>query len=119
MITARALALFLLLLGNCGCGPSASPQDAAAVAAAATAAPADARLAKLYAQTCKACHAAAGSGAPLALDKAAWSARLAQGDKTLLEHAINGYKGMPPMGSCPDCSETEFSALIRFMSGTS
>lgn len=116
MNQARCLALAFLLLGTSACGPSAPPQ---AAAGATPAAPADPKLARLYAQTCKACHANPGSGAPLAGDRAAWAPRLAQGEKTLLDHAINGYKGMPPMGSCSDCGEADFTALIKFMSSNS
>ncbi|KFF33545.1 cytochrome C [Pseudomonas aeruginosa VRFPA01] len=47
---------------------------------------------------------------------AAWAPRLAQGMDTLLDHSINGYKGMPPMGMCMQCSEEQFRALIEFMS---
>lgn len=79
--------------------------------------PADPKLARLYAQTCKACHTTPGSGAPLAGDKAAWQPRVAQGLPTLLEHTVRGYKGMPPLGSCMDCTEKEFEALIRYMAG--
>jgi cytochrome c5 len=35
----------------------------------------------------------------------------------MLEHTVNGYNGMPPLGACMDCSEKEFEALIRFMAG--
>jgi cytochrome c5 len=30
---------------------------------------------------------------------------------------VRGYKGMPPLGACMDCTEREFEALIRFMAG--
>ena len=83
----------------------------------AVAAPSDPKLARLYDQTCKACHTSAGSGAPQAGDAKAWQPRMAQGMPVLLDHTINGYKGMPPLGSCMDCSEAEFEALIRFMTG--
>jgi cytochrome c5 len=33
----------------------------------------------------------------------------------LLDRTISGYKGMPPLGSCAECTEQEFEALIRFM----
>lgn len=104
-------------LAACGKPPSApagSPQTSAA--AAASAAPADPQLAKLYAQTCKACHTNPATGAPQAGDAQAWGPRMQQGLPVLVQHAINGYKGMPPMGSCMDCSEAEFEALIKFMS---
>ncbi len=47
---------------------------------------------------------------------AAWAPRLAQGGSVLLNHTLSGYKGMPPLGSCMDCSEEDFLALIQFMS---
>jgi len=95
------------------CGQEAAPPSAPATAA--VAAPADPKLAKLYAQTCKACHTSPGSGAPQAGDAKAWEPRVAQGMRVLLDHSVNGYKGMPPLGSCMDCGEKEFEALIRFM----
>lgn len=107
----RPAALAVLALTLAACGKS-QPADGAA-----TATPTDPKLAKLYAQTCKACHTNPGSGAPQAGDRAAWQARMAQGMDTLLDHAVNGYKGMPPMGSCMDCGEKDFEALIRFMAG--
>lgn len=106
--------LLCAVLVAAGCGP----QDPGATPAAASAAmPADAKLARLYGQTCKACHTSPGSGAPQAGDRAAWDPRMAQGMPLLLEHTVSGYKGMPPLGSCMDCSEADFEALIRFMSG--
>lgn len=94
------------------CGPETPPAAPAAVAA-----PADPKLARLYAQTCKACHAAPASGAPQAGDGAAWQPRVAQGMPVLVERTVAGYKGMPPLGACMDCTEKEFEMLIRFMAG--
>ena len=99
------------------CGQESPLPEPAAVTQAA-AAPSDPKLARLNDQTCKACHTSAGSGAPQAGDAKAWQPRLVQGMPTLLDRTINGYKGMPPLGSCMDCSEAEFEALIRFMTGT-
>jgi cytochrome c5 len=95
------------------CGEQTAPQQTAAVPAA----PADPALVQLYEQTCKTCHGVPGTGAPLTGDRAAWAPRMAQGMDTLLDHTINGLRGMPPLGSCGDCSEEEFVALIRYMSG--
>ncbi len=110
------MCLCAALLAACGAEapPAASP---AAAAAAATATPSDPKLARLYAQTCKSCHAFAAGGAPLTGDRAAWQPRVAQGMAVLLEHTVAGYKGMPPLGACMDCTEKEFEALIRFMAG--
>lgn len=80
--------------------------------------PNDAPLAQLYQRSCFACHATAASNAPLTGDTAAWAARLKQGPELLLDHVINGYRGMPPLGLCMDCDADQFEALIAFMSGT-
>lgn len=69
-----------------------------------------------YAQACAACHAAGVMQAPKTGDKAAWAARLKKGEATLVAHVKNGYKMMPPMGLCNDCTDAEFKALIKFMS---
>jgi cytochrome c5 len=108
----RAIVLGLCaLLG--GCGEEAELQvpvgDAQAM-------PADEALAQLYGASCRQCHANPAAGAPLTGDVAAWETRLAKGMDTLLEHSINGFQGMPPMGMCMQCSEEEFRALIAFMS---
>lgn len=86
-------------------------------AVAPLAAPSDPKLAQLYAQTCETCHTNAATGAPRTGDGAAWKPRIAQGMEVLIDHTINGYKGMPPLGSCMDCEEAEFEALIRYMAG--
>jgi len=115
-----AILIFATVIAACGKSQQAAPASAPsapAAAAAASAKPSDPKLAKIYEQTCKACHTNPGTGAPQAGDRSAWAPRLAQGMPTLLQHAVNGYKGMPPLGSCMDCSPDEFEALIKFMSG--
>lgn len=119
-IRARAsLALSLasaLLLVACGGGNSSSAP--AASTAAATPPPAAApAVMKIYEQTCHNCHSMPASGAPQAGDSAAWAPRVAQGRDTLIDHSINGYKSMPPMGTCTACTEDDFVALIEYMSG--
>jgi cytochrome c5 len=34
---------------------------------------------------------------------------------TLVQHAKNGYKAMPPKGLCSDCSDLDLQKLIEFM----
>ncbi len=77
--------------------------------------PADPRLAGLYGQSCKACHTAADSGAPLAGDAAAWEPRWAKGLPALLKSTVGGIGGMPPGGQCFGCTAADYEALIRFM----
>lgn len=110
----RALCLALALILS-ACGNSASPSAQAQVTAPPP--PADAGLARLYDQTCRACHASSRTGAPMAGDTAAWAPRMAQGMDVLVDHTINGYNGMPPLGACMDCSEDDYVALIRYMAG--
>ena len=112
----RTLCLLMFSVMLAACGKNQDSPPAAPASAAANLRPADAALASVYDQSCKACHATPASGAPQTGDRAAWAPRLAQGMDTLLEHTVSGYKGMPPLGSCGDCSEDEFAALIRFMS---
>ncbi|MEX5551289.1 c-type cytochrome [Pseudomonas pergaminensis] len=110
------IALLLVVFGlltACDDKPRHPPERATA----ATAMPADPALAQVYDSSCKLCHANPASGAPLTGDRAAWSPRIAQGVDTLLDHSINGYNGMPPMGLCMQCSEAQFVALIGFMAG--
>ncbi|HUS25291.1 MAG TPA: c-type cytochrome [Candidatus Binatia bacterium] len=104
-MTAHRAAVFLgLALGACArTGPPAAATP---------------ELVQLYNQTCRACHTEPASGAPQAGDRRAWEARLAQGSAVLLEHTIDGYRGMPPLGSCMDCGEKEFRQLIELMSGS-
>ncbi|WP_416221552.1 c-type cytochrome [Pseudomonas sp. N-137] len=83
---------------------------------AANAMPTDKSLAPIYDTSCKICHANPSSGAPQTEDSKAWAPRIAQGTDTLLDHIINGYNSMPPMGLCVQCSEEQFLALTAFMS---
>ncbi|HEY1077620.1 MAG TPA: c-type cytochrome [Fontimonas sp.] len=113
MLRRAALLLAVLAAGaTAACSKSESPTTAAPSAAIVAAEPG---IQRLYDQTCKSCHSVPGTGAPQVGDRAAWEPRVAQGMETLLNHTINGFRGMPPLGSCGDCSEADFSALIRYM----
>jgi cytochrome c5 len=112
---ARALLGAWLSVSVAACGPSETPAQKVARAEGMT--PADTRLAEMYGRSCKACHVVLESQAPLAGDKAAWDTRFAQGIDTLLTHARNGFKAMPPRGSCMDCSDEDLKALTLFMAG--
>jgi len=106
--TAMALGLCALLAG---CGGEDAPQ----AQATGQGVPQDAALAQLYGASCKQCHANPAAGAPLTGDTAAWAPRLEKGMATLLDHSINGFQGMPPLGLCMQCSEADFRELIEFM----
>lgn len=110
---ATAFALLLLLIVGCSDRP-ASAGPSPAVAAVSPLAP---ELQAVYARSCATCHAVPATGAPQTGDAAAWAPRIAKGEDTLLEHTINGFNAMPPMGACADCSEAQYRALIGHMAG--
>lgn len=72
-----------------------------------------------YQQACFACHGAGVAGAPKTGDKAAWKARIAQGNDTLYKHAIEGYKGdkgfMPAKGGRADLKDADVKAAVDYM----
>lgn len=69
----------------------------------------------VYNAACMACHGTGAAGAPKIGDPAAWAERIAQGNDSLYEHAINGLNGMPAKGLCMDCSEEEIQVAVDFM----
>ncbi|WP_236725716.1 c-type cytochrome [Candidatus Reidiella endopervernicosa] len=74
---------------------------------------------KTYNTTCVACHGTGVAGAPKVGDAAAWSARIAQGEAVLFDHAINGYNGaagfMPAKGGNPGLSDEAVKAAVQHM----
>jgi cytochrome c5 len=74
---------------------------------------------KTYKMACFACHGTGAAGAPKLGDKAAWKDRIAQGNATLYEHALKGYKGktgyMPPKGGRTDLSDADVKASVDYM----
>jgi cytochrome c5 len=112
-----ASAAFLTVLSGCARGSDASAPSKSEIEQAATATPADPRLADLYRQSCRACHAVAGSGAPLTSDRDAWAKRWEKGAEALRSSTIRGLNGMPPGGQCFACTPQDYDALILFMTG--
>ncbi len=72
-----------------------------------------------YESVCKMCHDTGMAGAPKTGDKAAWADRIAQGTDVLNDHAIKGFKGMPPKGARPSLSDEEVIAATAYMVGKS
>lgn len=69
----------------------------------------------VYNTSCMACHNAGVAGAPKIGVAADWTARIAQGEETLVSHAINGIRGMPPKGTCMTCSDEEIKLAVEHM----
>lgn len=101
-------------------GETGAAAQAAAVAAATEAAKGQVAYGgtldgrEIYGQLCSACHNAGVAGAPM-LQKAQWSARLAQGVDTLKLHAIQGIRGMPARGGNPSLNDEQVNATVDWM----
>ena len=68
-----------------------------------------------YEETCHICHGSGLAGAPKFKDKADWAPRIADGMDLLVKRAIEGYKAMPPKGSCSTCSDEEIKKAVEYM----
>ena len=79
-------------------------------------APLDSRQARLFGEICATCHVQPGTGAPVVGRPGDWADARSRGFEQMLKHTVDGYRGMPPLGTCGSCSEDDFRALIRFMS---
>ena len=69
-----------------------------------------------YKSSCAACHDAGVAGAPKLGDKAAWAPRIKQGQDTLYEHALKGFKAMPPKGGAADLPDAQIKAAVDYLS---
>jgi cytochrome c5 len=73
---------------------------------------------QVYNSACIACHGPGIGGAPVLGDAAAWESRIAKGEDTLADHAINGFTGvgyMPPKGGRTDLSDEEILDAVSYM----
>ena len=105
--------------GSTGAAAQAAAQ-AAALAAAAGQVAYDGTLdgSVIYANLCGACHTSGAGGAPK-MERAEWTARIAQGMDTLNRHAIEGYQGpagiMPAKGGNPSLTDEQVIASVQWM----
>ena len=118
-IESRIQPLAAVYAGDTGAAAMAAAAEAAAAAASTQVAydgSLDGEL--IYNNLCGACHGSGAGGAPK-LERAAWSARLAQGRDTLVRHAIEGYQGeaglMPARGGNPALSDEQVAASVEWM----
>ena len=70
---------------------------------------------QVYGTFCIACHGTGAAGAPIKGDAAAWGPRIAQGEETLIKHALSGFNAMPAKGTCSNCSDDEIIATVKFL----
>lgn len=69
----------------------------------------------VYNGGCHVCHDAAIAGAPKLGERAAWTARLANGRERLDHNAIAGINAMPPKGGRVDLSDEQVRAAVSYM----
>lgn len=86
-----------------------------AAAALLISAPASADGEATYKKACKMCHGSGMMGAPKTGDAAAWADRIAQGNDTLYDHAINGIGSMKPKGGKKSLSDEDVKAAVDYI----
>lgn len=74
-----------------------------------------AREARIFASTCAHCHVGHSGGIPRAGVAADWNERETKDFDTLVQHAIEGYRDMPPLGTCSYCSRAEIEAMTALL----
>ncbi len=76
---------------------------------------------QIFDHLCGSCHQSGIAGAPKVGDKADWAARQAEGEETLVTHAIDGYTGktgvMPARGGNPALTDEQVKAAVDWMLG--
>ncbi|TDQ37029.1 c-type cytochrome [Thiopseudomonas denitrificans] len=102
---------------ECAAAAAAAPAEAAGGSASAAAAGRSGD--DIVAKSCGVCHGTGLLDAPKTGDKEAWAIRAEAGGGMdgLLAVAKSGRGGMPPMGTCGDCSDDELISAIKAMSG--
>jgi cytochrome c5 len=96
----------------------AAASDADKSAPAASGETASREPAEIYAQYCVNCHGTGMAGAPMVgpEHRLIWSEEIEEeGFPTLVKIAIEGENGMPPRGTCFDCSDEEIEATVLYM----
>jgi cytochrome c5 len=66
-------------------------------------------------QVCAACHASGALNAPKIGDKAAWAPRIKEGYDQLVQHAVKGYKAMPPKGGNASLTDDEVARAVAYL----
>jgi cytochrome c5 len=64
---------------------------------------------------CQGCHATGIMEAPKFGSLEDWAPRIERGIDEVLKVAIAGKGGMPPKGTCMDCSDNELKSAIQYM----
>lgn len=92
-------------------GESLTLDDSAAMSALTD----ETRLARIFVSTCAHCHLGPPRGVPRVGVPAEWNERETQDFDELVRHTIDGFRNMPPLGTCSYCTESDLRSLIALM----
>lgn len=70
---------------------------------------------QVYENYCYICHQQGVAGAPMFGNAHDWQPRAQKGIATLMKHALDGYRYMPPRGTCLECSDDEIKQAVTYM----
>jgi cytochrome c5 len=73
---------------------------------------------EVFEAVCTTCHTPGALGAPKFNNKGDWAGRLGQGYDTLIKHAIEGIRQMPPRGGDGDLSDVEMARAVAYMANS-
>lgn len=73
---------------------------------------------EVFDAVCTSCHTPGALGAPKFDNKSDWAGRLGQGFDTLVKHAIEGIRQMPPRGGDGDLSDVEVARAVAYMANS-
>jgi len=73
---------------------------------------------EVYDAVCSSCHGTGALGAPKFESRGDWAGRLGQGYDTLVKHATEGIRQMPPRGGDSDLSDIEVARAVAYMANS-
>lgn len=73
---------------------------------------------EVYDAVCASCHGSGALGAPKFDNKGDWGPRIGQGYDTLVKHAIEGIRQMPPRGGDGDLSDVEVARAVAYLANS-
>lgn len=73
---------------------------------------------EVYDAVCASCHSSGALGAPRFDNRGDWGGRLGQGYDTLVKHAIDGLRQMPPRGGDGDLSDVEVARAVVYLANS-
>jgi len=73
---------------------------------------------EVYDAVCTSCHGSGALGAPKFDNKGDWGPRIGQGYDTLVKHAIEGIRQMPPRGGDGDLSDVEVARAVAYLANS-